>query len=118
MSIDLDALDMIMLLSTPCAMDLSGCIGVFGWACPISTSVVRIGTAVFELMNSSPNSASAADYITALITCETFNTAPLLRGMSSLPAMKNVLQLCFSLWIMRDTMRRYVLLGSCWMLDM
>ena len=48
MSIDLVVLVMIMLLSTPCAVELSVCIGAFGWACPISTSVVRIGTAVLH----------------------------------------------------------------------
>ena len=88
MSIDLVALGMIMLLSTPCDVELSVCIGV---ACTISTSVVRICTAVFALMNSAPNSASAANDITDLITCETFNNAPLLRGVSSLPAMKKFL---------------------------
>ena len=117
MSIDLVSLGMIMLLSTPFSVELSVCIGVFGWACPISTSVILIGISVFSLMNSAPNLALAADDITALITCEMFNTAPLFRGISSLPTLKNVLQLYLLLWIMRDTMRRYELLGSCWMLD-
>jgi hypothetical protein len=44
-------------------------------------------TAVLALMNSAPNSASAADDITAFIICEIFNTAPLLMGISSEPAM-------------------------------
>ncbi len=44
-------------------------------------------TAVLALMNSAPNSASAADDITAFMICEIFNTAPLLVGISSEPAM-------------------------------
>jgi hypothetical protein len=43
--------------------------------------------AVLASMNSAPNSASAADDITAFIICEIFNTAPLLIGISSDPAM-------------------------------
>ena len=38
-------------------------------------------------MNSAPSLASAADDITALIICNVLSTAPLLMGMSSLPAM-------------------------------
>ena len=89
MYIDLVALFIVLLFSTPCAVEFSVCGVVFGWACPISKSVVRIvNAAFFALMNSSPNSASAADDITALITCEMFNTAPILRGMSLLLSMK------------------------------
>jgi hypothetical protein len=38
-------------------------------------------------MNSAPNSASAADDMTALIIWEILRMAPLLRGMLSFPAM-------------------------------
>ena len=55
MSIDLIALGMIMLLSKLCDVEFSVCIGVFGWARPISTSVVQVGADVFALMNSDPN---------------------------------------------------------------
>jgi hypothetical protein len=44
-------------------------------------------TAVLELINSAPSSASAADDITAFMICEMFYTAPLLMGISSEPAM-------------------------------
>ena len=76
-------------------------------------------------MNSAPNLASDADDITTLITCETFNTAPLLRGVSSLPAMKkcppyHLFALDYeiydaSLWISRIMSdARYVSTASSW----
>ena len=45
------------------------------------------GHSCFGVDESAPNSASAADDITAFIICEIFNTAPLLMGISSEPAM-------------------------------
>ena len=74
-------------MSSACAVALSVWMGVRGCGCPISSSVCRIDTAVLALMNSAPNSASAADDITAFIICKIFNTAPLLMGISSEPAM-------------------------------
>ena len=62
--------------------------GVFGCGCPNLTSVVQMGTANFAFMNSAPNSASAAELITALIFYEIFRTAPLFRGISLLLDMK------------------------------
>jgi hypothetical protein len=55
--------------------------------CPISLRVHCMATAVLALMNNAPGLASAADDITALIICDMLITAPLLIGMSSLPAM-------------------------------
>jgi hypothetical protein len=60
--------------------------GVRGCGCPNSLSVCHMDTTVLALMNSTPSSASAADDITALIIFEMFNTAPLLMGISSVPA--------------------------------
>ena len=74
-------------MSSVCAVELSVWMGVRGCGCPISSSVCRIDTAVLALMNSAPNSASAANDITAFIICEIFNTAPLLIGISSEQAM-------------------------------
>ena len=81
------ALGRILLVSSACAVELSVWIGVCGCGCPISSSVFCMDTTIFALMNSAPSSASAADDITAFIICEMFNTAPLLMGISLLPAM-------------------------------
>ena len=69
------------------AVELSVCIIVFGCGCPSSLSVFLAGTASLQFMNSAPRYASAADYITAFIICETFIAAPLFTGISSFPAM-------------------------------
>ena len=88
MSMTFNAFGRILLVSiSACAVELLVWMGVRGCGCPNSSSVRRIDTAVLALMNSAPSSASAADDITALIICEIFNTAPLLMGMSSFPAM-------------------------------
>ncbi len=63
------------------------CIGVRGCGWLSSSSVCRIDTAVFTLMNSASSSASAADDITAHLICEVLRTAPLFFGISSLLAM-------------------------------
>jgi hypothetical protein len=54
---------------------------------PMTMRVCCMDTAVFALMNRAPNSASAADDMTAWIIWEMFRTAPLLMGISSLLAM-------------------------------
>ncbi len=87
MSMALSALGKILLVSSACAMALFVCIGVRGCGWPSSMRVCRMETAVFTLMNRAPNSASAADDMTAQIICEMLRMAPLLKGISSLPAM-------------------------------
>ncbi len=87
MSMAFSALGKILLLSSACAVALSVCIGVGGCGWPSSMRVCCMDTAVFALMNRAPNSASAADDMTAQIIWEMFRTAPLLMGISSLPAM-------------------------------
>ena len=67
MSMALSAFGWILLVSSACAVALSVCIGVRGCGCPSSIRVCRIATAVFALMNRAPNSASAADDMTARI---------------------------------------------------
>ena len=87
MSMAFSAFGRILLVSSACAVELSVCIGVrvSGW--PNSSSVVRMDTAVFALMNNAPSSASAANDMTDLIICDMLRTAPLFIGISSLPAM-------------------------------
>ncbi len=73
----------ILWLTTPYAVELLVCIGVVGCGWPISSSVVRWGTACLALMNNAPNSNSAAEDMTALIICEIFKTARLFAGILS-----------------------------------
>ncbi len=86
MSIALNALSIILLVSRTCAVLLSVCIGVGGWGWLSSLSVWRMEMAVFALMKRAPSSASAADDMTARIICEMLRTAPLFVGMLSAPA--------------------------------
>jgi hypothetical protein len=71
----LSAFSNILLVSSTCAIALLVCIGVCGCGC------------VFVLMKRAPSSASATDDLTAQIICEVLRIAPLLKGMSSFPAM-------------------------------
>ncbi len=87
----LSAFGMILLVSRVYAVELSVWMGVHVCGWPSSLSVLCIDTAILELMNSAPSLASAAGDITALIICDMLSTAPLLVGISSLPAMN----MCF-----------------------
>ena len=87
MSMAFSAFGRILLVSSACAVELSVCIGVRVWGWPNSSSVVRMDTAVFALMNNAPSSASAADDMTDLIICNMLRTVPLFFGISSSPAM-------------------------------
>jgi hypothetical protein len=77
----------ILLVSSACAVALSVCIGVRGCGWPSSMSVWCIEMAVFTLMNRAPSSASTADDMAAQVICKILRMAPLLKGMSSFPAM-------------------------------
>jgi hypothetical protein len=77
----------ILLVSSACAVALLVCIGVGGCGRPSSASVWHIELAIFVLMNRAPNSASAADDMTAQIICKILRMAPLLKGVLSFPAM-------------------------------
>jgi hypothetical protein len=81
------ALGIILLVSSAWAVKLSVCMGMQVCGSPISLRVRRMETAVLVLMNNAPSLASMADDITALIICDMLSTAPLLMGMSSVPAM-------------------------------
>jgi hypothetical protein len=87
MSMAFNALGIILLVSIAWAVELLVCMGVQVCGGPISLRVHCMETAVLALMNSAPSLASTADDITALIICYMLSTAPLLMGMSSLPAM-------------------------------
>jgi hypothetical protein len=81
----LSAFGNILLVSSACAVALLVCIGVGGCGWPNSMSIWCFE--VFALMKSAPNSASAADDMTAQIICKILRMEPLLKGMSSFPAM-------------------------------
>jgi hypothetical protein len=87
MSLAFNALGRILLVSSAWAVELLVWMGVCVCRCPISLSVCHIETAVLVLMNNAPSLASAANDITALSICKVLSTAPLLMGMSSVPAM-------------------------------
>ena len=54
--------------------------GVGGWECPISSSVIRMGTASWQFKNKAPNSASAADAMMLRSILHTTYTIPLIVG--------------------------------------
>jgi hypothetical protein len=87
MSMAFNALGRILLVSSAWAVNLLVWMGVHVCGCPISSSVHCNKTGILALMNNSSSAASAADDITALIICMILSTAPLLMGMSSVPAM-------------------------------
>ena len=68
----------------PFAVELSVCIGVGGFGCPISVSMFLRWTAPFALMKIPPSYASDAEYITALMICDMLRVAPFFGGVSAL----------------------------------
>jgi hypothetical protein len=83
----LSAFGNTLLVSNTCAVALSVCIDVRNCGCPSYAMIWRIEMAVFTLMERAPNSASAADDMTAQIICKILRTAPLLKGIPSFLAM-------------------------------
>jgi len=63
-SIDLDLCHFTVLFAMPTAVELSQCIGIGGWGCPISSSVSQKNVACLQLRNNAPSSASVADAAT------------------------------------------------------
>ncbi len=84
MSIAFVCLGWILWLITPSAVKLLVWIGVRGCRWPILVTICRKYAASFAFKYSVPNSASAANYITALITVAMVRIAPLLGGNLSL----------------------------------
>jgi hypothetical protein len=87
MSMAFNTLGRILLVRSAWAVEFSVWMGVHGCGCPISLNVHHIETTVLAWINNAPTLASAADDIIALIFCKILSTAPLLMGMSSVPAM-------------------------------
>ena len=83
MSIDLVALETILLLMRKSAVLLSVWMGVCGCGCTSYSSVLRMGTAVLESKNNAPSYASAADEITLRVIVDRLITAPLIGGVYS-----------------------------------
>ena len=84
MSIDLSRLLAMLLVTTPSAVVLSVCIGVGGCFWPIVSNAWRAGIASLQLMKRAPNSASAADDMTALTICEMARKDPVFGGTAEL----------------------------------
>ena len=74
---------MIILLTTPAAVDLSVLIGYGGCLQPISINVWRMGTIYLAVMYSTPISASAAEDITILMIWAIMRIDPLHSGVGS-----------------------------------
>ena len=55
-----------------------------GWVCPISSSVMRMGTASWQFRNTAPNSYSAADAMILRSILHTTYTMPLSEGSNFL----------------------------------
>ena len=88
MSIDLSRFLTMLLVTTPRAVLLSVCIGVGGCLWPIVSNAWSAGIASLQLMKMSPNSASAAEDMTAFMICEMVRTDPLFGGTAELSDMK------------------------------
>ena len=84
MSIGLVLFGCTLLLTTPFAVELSVCIREGGCGCLISSKIFLMCTASLALMNSAPNSASAAEDIAFLIIGATLWMLPMLGGTSAL----------------------------------
>ena len=80
MYIDLSRLLAMLLVMNPSAVVLSVCIGVGGCLWPIVSNARRAGIASLQLMKRAPNSASAAEDMTAFMICEMVRMYPLFGG--------------------------------------
>ena len=80
MLIALDLRCLMVPVAMPNMVELSTCTGVGGWECPISSSVMRMGTASWQFKNKAPNSASSADAMMLRSILHTTYTMPLSVG--------------------------------------
>ena len=80
MSIDLSRFLAMLLVSIPSAVVLSVCIGVGGCLLPIVPNAWRAGIDSMQLMERDPNSASAAEDMTASMIFEMARTDTLFGG--------------------------------------
>ena len=88
MSIDLSRFLAMLLVTNPSTVVLSFYIGVGGCLCPIVSNAWRAGIASLQLIKRAPNSASAAEYMTAFMICEMVRTDPLFGGAAESSDMK------------------------------
>ena len=88
MSIYLSRLLIVLFVTTPIAVVLSVCIGVGGCLCPMVSNAWSAGIASLQLMKRAPNSASAAEDMTAFIIFEIVRTDPLFDGTAESSDMK------------------------------
>ena len=73
----------MVLLTTPAAVELSVWIGNGGCFQPISINVWQVGTISLAVMYSAPSSASAAEYMTNLMIWAIVRIGPLHSGVGS-----------------------------------
>ena len=114
MSIDLSRLLAMLSVTTLSAVVLSVCIGVGGCLWSIVSNAWRAGIASMQLMKRYPNSASAAEYMTAFMICEMVRTDPFFGGTAESPDIKNDLLHCFSLSILTGRKLHYGRPVSYW----
>ena len=74
MSIYFSCLLEMLLVTTPCAVVLSVCIGVSGCGFPIYSRAWYYGMASLQLMKTAPSSPYAADDMTVLMILDIVNT--------------------------------------------
>ena len=84
MFIDFNRLLAMLLVTNPCAVVLSVCIGVGGCLCPISLRAWRAGMASRRFMKSALSLASAAEDMTDLMILATVETHLLVVGYLAL----------------------------------
>ena len=84
MSIGVVLLGCTLLLTTPLAVGFLVWMGVSGRGRSISVNIFLMWTASLALINSSPNSASTTEDITALMICAILWMIPLLGGIFTL----------------------------------
>ena len=75
-SLDFDNFWYTILFAMPCAVELSVCIGVSLWVCPILFEMVRIGSAYWKIWKKDPTSASVPDTIAFFIVLDTVCSMP------------------------------------------
>ena len=80
MSIAFVRLGWTWLLMMALAVELSICIGMGGWGCPIQLRMFRASMAFYALMYNVPSSDLAAEDITVLMISATLRIAPLFWG--------------------------------------
>ena len=99
----LDRCRFMVLFTMPTAVVLSTCIGVGGRGWPSSSNINQMTVASWELRNSAPNSASAANAAMSFKMEQVVKIFPFnLMGSSACFQGKNIYQLCCVLLLLLD----------------